>query len=190
MALPAALLIRDYIPALTEKTSATDWLLVVIGFVYTTVTAFQWHQMRRSVDIAERAWVLPSISAGPQFVLPGMTVKIRLRNTGRSPAFAAFAVRSSVVAEVPEVGENDYESGIVIPPASREKPILPHIIQLPDPTVADFPNVRNGTLRLFVWVFVKYRDGITDGRFTRLGWEYVHEWNRFAPCHHEYQVMK
>lgn len=165
--------------------------LALLTATYVVVAALQWSAMQRSLDLSARAWVLPSISETLTFVptIGGSLVEIRLTNSGRTPAFAELAVASSLIeGEIPEV-EGRYESGIVIPPSSPETPILPHIIRVDDPSVADLPDVENGNRRLYVWVFVQYRDGVASGRFTRLGWEYHPDHGRFVPYHNSLQRM-
>jgi len=185
-----------------RKESATDnrknrrVAIVAVGMAaaYAAVAAFQLLEMRRSVDLGERildmterAWVLPKIEGPVLNSEGGSLIKVLLRNTGKSPAFVEFAAASSLEPTAPEV--KSYEGGIRIAGGEAENPNLPHIIRLPDPTKLELPNVMGGAKTLYVWVFVRYKDPIKDGRFTQSCSVYT-RYGRTVPCASQHQVFR
>lgn len=167
-------------------------LLEVLTLVVLTLVACiyygQLNTMQRAMDMTERAWVLASI-VGPLLEQEGgSVVKVLLRNAGKSPAFVDFAVESSMELKPPK--DQGRESGILIAGGEAENPALPHVIKLLHPAKADMADVARGARRLYVWVFIEYKDAIKGGRFTQLCWEYLAQYRSSVPCASGYQILR
>lgn len=159
-------------------------VLIIIACIYYG----QLTTMQRTLDMAERAWVLASIVGPVLEAEGGSVVKVLLRNAGKSPAFVDFAVGSSLELRPPKL--QGRESGILIAGGEPEKPALPHDVKLAHPLKADTLAVASGTRPLYVWVVIDYKDAITSGRFTQLCWQYVAQYGTAIPCPVAYQVLR
>lgn len=177
---------------LTERPAEKTLLIIAI---YTFVAFLQWKELRRTVetsertlDMTQRAWVFPEIQGPVPKPDGGWVINVLLRNVGRSPAFVEFAATSSLEPKVPTI--DGYESGIVIGGGEAENPNLPHIIQLPHPTKSESADVVSGARTLYVWVFIRYKDPIKDGRFTQLCAIYYPQYRRTGRCASQYQIFR
>jgi hypothetical protein len=142
---------------------------------------------------AERAWALPAID-GPRFEVRGELVvpivTVRLRNSGKSPAFMDFSASSSQQLVVPSEPDS-YETGVTVAGGEWEDPkSLPHDVDLPALSQQDHADIYRKAKTLYIWVFVRYKDVIRDDRFTRACWVFYPQYNRTGPCPREYQLYR
>jgi hypothetical protein len=165
--------------------SLFECVAIPFAIGYAVVTYFQWRDLRTNFVIDQRAWlgvteaiagpIRETMRFSPILVNCGKTVALDVVHRGGWKPFP-----KSVVPDIEEeISKNpDFVDGVMFPSGKRElSNALPNSL-----TKEDADKLAEGSLVLYVFADVRYRDIFGNKRGTRFCLMLDPEPNKFVPC--------
>jgi hypothetical protein len=163
---------------------------IPFAIAYAIITFFQWRDLRHNFKVEQRAWIgyntmaITNLKAGEP-----LRCDIKLLNSGKT---FALEVNMPGGIQTSEVGLEDAQRQFAVKSISyiapRSKVLFPSVeVNLPSETAerlspAQVAAVSSGTLHVYLFADISYRDIFGDQHTTHFCGHYVPATNRFEDC--------